>query len=150
MNASLTGQDTLKLNDTIIDELANAENVLITFPNELFNLEIGKNGVSLYSKIENGSIVEMTLRVKRAGKKDKFLNNILSSALNDFSSFILITGEFIKRFGDGLGNITSDIYFLKGGMISKLPDTRANADGDIEQTIAEYLIKFAKAKVIKG
>jgi hypothetical protein len=31
MNVVLTGQDTLKINDTIMDELANGENVALTF-----------------------------------------------------------------------------------------------------------------------
>jgi hypothetical protein len=150
MNVVLTGQDTLKINDTIMDELANGENVALTFPNELFTVEKGKNGVALYAKNEQGSISEMTCRFKRGGANDKFMNNILNAALNDFASFVLITGEFIKRLGDGNGNITNDTYFLKGGMISKYPETKANADGDVEQAVSVYTIKFSEIKIIKG
>lgn len=147
---SLMGEDTLKINGDIIDELANGESVVMTFPNELANIEKGKNGVSIYTKNEQGTISEMTCRVLRGGSKDRLLNNLVSSQLNDFAAFTLINTEFIKRIGDGAGNIVSDIYFSRGGIITKFPETKSNATGDAEQSVSVYTLKFAEIKIIKG
>ena len=147
---ALTGGDTVKFNGQIIDELANAESVLVSFPNDLVNVDKGKNGTSIISKIENGTIAEVTMRVLRGGSKDKLINNSLQSFLNDVASFVLVKFDFIKRLGDGEGNISNDIYNLKGGSFSKLPETRSAADGNTEQAVTVYTLRFIEAKIIKG
>lgn len=147
---SLTGEDTLKINGEIIDELANGESVVLTIPNELSSVEKGKNGVALYTKNEQGTIAELVVRVVRGGSKDQLLNNIINSFLNDFAAAVLVNTEFIKRIGDGEGNILNDTYFGRGGIITKIPETRSSADGDVEQAVSVYTLKFADVKVIKG
>ena len=149
-NMVLTGDDVFKINDTIIDELANGETVSVTFPNDINNVEKGKNGIGLYAKNEAGSISETVFRVKRGGVNDRFLNNILNSMLNDLASFTLMKMEFIKRLGDGEGTIFSDTYVLKGGIFSKFPETRGDSTGSVEQAIAVYTVKCTSVSIIKG
>jgi len=144
----LTGEDTLKINGNIIEDLANGESVAITFPNELFTMEKGKNGNAIYSKNESGSITDMTARLLAGQNNDKTLNSLLLSQTQDFVGSSFVNVEFIKRFGDGSGNITSINYFLEGGMFKKEIDTKSSADGDIEQGVAVYTLQFSKVKRI--
>ena len=62
---------------------------------------------------------------------------------NDFSAYILLNAEFIKKVGDGQGNITNDTYLLTGGIPSKQVEAKTSAEGDTEQSVSIYNLKFA-------
>ena len=62
---------------------------------------------------------------------------------NDFSGYILLNGEFIKKIGDGQGNITNDTYLCTGGVPSKQIEAKSSAEGDVEQSVSVYTIRFA-------
>ena len=62
---------------------------------------------------------------------------------NDFSGYILLNGEFIKKIGDGQGNITNDTYLCTGGVLSKQVEAKSSAEGDTEQSVSVYTIRFA-------
>ena len=53
--------------------------------------------------------------------------------------------EFIKKLGDGQGNILSDIYVLSGGIFMKQVEGKSNVEGDTEQSVAIYMMKFSNA-----
>ncbi|NDK07870.1 hypothetical protein EOM39_01330 [Candidatus Gracilibacteria bacterium] len=144
----LTGDDTLKINGDIIEDLADGESVVISFPNELFTMEKGKNGNAIYAKNESGSITDMTARVLLGSNNDKTLNSLLLSQKQDFIGSSFIDVEFIKRLGDGAGNVSSVNYFLEGGMFKKEVDTKSSASGDVEQAVAVYTLQFARVKRI--
>lgn len=144
----LTGEDTLKINGDIMEDLANGESVVITFPNELFTMEKGKNGNAIYAKNESGSITDITIRVLLGGNNDKTLNSLLLSQKQDFVGSSFINVEFIKRLGDGAGNISTVNYFLEGGMFKKEVETKSTSTGDVEQAVAVYSLQFANVKRI--
>ena len=52
---------------------------------------------------------------------------------------------FTKRVGDGTGKITYSSYPMQGGVFTKLPDMKENVNGDKEQAIITYNMKFALA-----
>jgi hypothetical protein len=141
---SITGADTLKINGQQIVNLADGDNSNVTFPSEISTIKTGKNGNTLYAQNFQGENAELSLRIMRGSPDDKYLNNLLSNQKSDFASFVLIDAEFIKRVGDGAGHITSDIYLLAGGMFSKNPEAKSNSEGDIEQSITIYTMKFSK------
>lgn len=140
---SLTGSDTLKLNLRVLADVADGDFATLTFPNDLADLKTGKNGNSIYAFNETGRQVELVIRVIRGSADDKWLLNQLNVMKNDFASFVLLNGEFIKRVGDGAGNITSDTYLLTGGIFSKNIETKSNAEGDTEQSVSVYTLRFA-------
>ena len=76
---------------------------------------------------------------------DKFLNNLLAQQQANFASTILMIGEFIKKLGDGAGNIQSDSYITSGGVFTKQAEAKMNVEGDTEQSIAIYTVKFSNA-----
>jgi hypothetical protein len=71
------------------------------------------------------------------------LNGLYAQQQANFAGTILVIGEFIKKLGDGQGNITNDTYISQGGIFSKGIEARTNVEGEAEQSVAIYTIKFA-------
>lgn len=142
---ALSGQDTIILNNQVLTGLADGNFVELTFPNDIANVKTGKNGNSIYGFNESGKQCEAKIRVLRGSSDDKFLNNLLTQQQLNFAGTVLLTGQFIKKIGDGAGNITSDTYIMSGGVFTKIPEAKSNAEGETEQSLAIYTIKFTNA-----
>ncbi len=142
---ALSGQDTFILNNYVFTGLADANYVELTFPNEIANAKTGKNGNSIFGFNESGKQCEVKIRVLRGSADDKFLNNLLSQQQANFAGTILMQGQFTKKIGDGQGNITSDTYILSGGIFMKIPEGKSNAEGETEQSLALWMMKFTLA-----
>ena len=142
---SLVGNDTIQIQGRILNALADQDNASLTFPNELMSVKTGKNGNSLYAYNNTGEQCELVLRVIRGSTDDKFLNTLLAQMKYDVPSFILLTGRIVKRIGNGLGSITNDTYLLSGGVFTKQVETKSNSEGDTEQSISIYTLKFTLA-----
>lgn len=139
---SLTGDDVIQLNvaPNLTEELADGDAVTVTIPNDLVNIQVGKNGNAIYAKDENGNRFDMEIRVLRGTASDaQLLAKYLSQRAN-FSGSTFITGQFIKHFGDGLGNVQAYTYTLGGAMIRKAPEMKSNVNGDTEQSVTVYSI----------
>lgn len=145
MSVALTGKDTVIINLRILNDLATGDTVLLEFPDDLVDAKVGKNGNTIYAYKASGLVVNATLRLIRGSADDKFMNALNAQFLNDPAGFVLIQGEFIKRVGDGKGNITTEIYQLNGGVISKMPAAKENVEGDTEQSVVAWPIKFANS-----
>ncbi len=140
---ALSGADTISINNHIFADLADGNAVELTFPNEIANVKTGKNGNSLYGLNESGRQSELKIRVLRASADDKFLNNLLAQQQNNFSGFPLMIGNFVKKIGDGKGNVTSDTYITSGGVFTKQVEAKMNVEGDTEQSVSIYTMKFS-------
>lgn len=139
---TVTSNDTLVLNGNVFNDLASDTVTKIDLPNELVNIKTGKGGNSVIAQNAQGLNSNLTIRLNRGSSDDQFLNNILKGSLTDFPSTTLLNGSFVKRLGDGQGNVVSDVYGLNGGTISKIPGGEENTSGDVEQGIVTYNIKF--------
>lgn len=139
---SLVGNDVIKLNDRIFSDFADGDVAKLTYPNDLANVKTGKNGNSIVSFKNDGRQADFTIRPLLGSSDDKFLNKLFNLFKNDPSAFSLITGEFTKMVGDGSGNVTAVTYILSGGTPIKFPEPTDNADGDTEQAVAQYGLKF--------
>lgn len=142
---TLTGKDTIIINDRTIVDVADGDTVNIDYPNELVGIKTGKNGNAIYNLNETGKQADVTLRILRGSADDKFLNSLKLSMERDFPSFTLLTGQFIKRIGDGQSNITKEIYNLNGGIFSQSSSAKENVEGDTEAAVVIYNIKFSNA-----
>jgi len=118
----------------------------LTFPNDISAVKIGKDGNAIYSENKTGQMSELKVRVIRASADDKFLTGLLASQNASFASFVLMQGSFIKKLGDGLGNLTSDTYILGGGIFKRNVDGKANVEGDTEQSVSIYTLHFASSQ----
>lgn len=142
---ALSGSDTININNTVLADLADGNCVELTFPNDIANVKTGKNGNSIYGLNESGKQCEVKVRVLRGSSDDKFLNNLLAQQQANFAGTVLLIGQFIKKIGDGLGNITSDTYIMSGGVFTKQIEGKTNVEGETDQSIAMYTIKFSNA-----
>ena len=135
---SLTGQDTLIINGTIITTLADANAVDLTFPTDFAAVKRGKDGNIIYAKNEEGRKAPMTVRVLLGGVDDKAFNSLLQLWKQSSSDFPLITGAYYKRVGDGQGNISVKVHQLTGGVLKNNPQAMTNVEGNTDQSIAVY------------
>ena len=143
--ASLTGSDTTVINGRVLLDFADADNVLLTFPNDIATVKTGKNGNSIYALNSSGYQADVVLRIIRGSRDDKFLNELLALQTQDFAATTLLTGTFVKRVGDGAGGITSDTYEMSGGMFTKQVEGKSNVEGDTDQSLSIYTMKFTNA-----
>lgn len=140
---ALTSNDTLTLNGNVFNDFAYGDNCTISLPNELVNMKTGKNRNTVISQNATGFNGSATLRIMRGSADDQFLLGFVPTTKSDFPSTVLLGGTFVKRIGDGQGNVSNDTYTIAGGAIGKLPDGKENVEGDTEQGVVVYNIKFA-------
>jgi hypothetical protein len=146
----LSGQDTIIINNRILVDLADANVAELDFPNEIAGVKTGKNGNSIFSLNETGRQADLKLRLIRGSSDDKFLNGLMANQIANFSGFVLMIGQFIKKLGDGAGNILNDSYIVSGGVFTKPVPAKSNTEGDAEQSIAMYTLKFTNAPRVLG
>lgn len=139
---SLTGEDTIQIDSRVLLDLADQDAVKLEYPNDIANVKASKNGNTIFAFNETGRLVEVTVRVLIGSSDEKYLNARLQEMKNSFSDFILLTGSFSKRVGDGQGNITTDVYQCTAGVFKKQVNAKTSAEGDVEQSVAEYMILF--------
>ena len=145
MIVSLTGDDTIKINDRILVDFAVGDTAVLDFPNEIMQAKTGKDGNSIFAFNNTGRQCTFVLNILRGGADDIFLNNLFASLVNNPAGFTLLTGEFIKNIGDGQGNIKQDIYVLSGGTFKRGVNAKENADGETEQAISTWNLLFTNA-----
>lgn len=142
---TVTSNDTLVLNNRVFNDFAVDDVTAISFPNELVTMKTGKNGNTIYAQNQQGQNANAVIRLMRGSSDDQFMQGIIQASLADFPSTVLMAGSFVKRLGDGQGNVLSDVYSLSGGVVSKLVEGKENVAGDVAQAESVYNIKFASA-----
>jgi hypothetical protein len=145
MDISLNGNDTISLNGYLLTKFVDKDYGILTFPNELATYKIGKLGnTAIIAMAAMGLLGELTLRILLSSPDDAFINSIQRAFVSDPPSFELVTGQIVKRSGDGAGNVSNVIYYLEGGTPTNIPEAHSNADGDEEQGVTIWKFKFAK------
>lgn len=142
---TITSNDTVVLNNRVFTDFAVDDVTSITFPNELVTVKTGKNGNTIYAQNQQGLNGTMTMRLMRGSGDDQFMQSQIQASLVDFPSTVLLAGSFVKRLGDGAGNVLNDVYNLSGGVISKPVEGKENVAGDVTQAESIYVVKFASA-----
>lgn len=140
---TVTSNDTLVLNDHVFNDLATDDVTVITFGADFTNRKTGKNGNTIYAQNAQGKNCDLMLKVLRGSSDDQFMQQLINSSPNDYPSKVLLSGTFVKRLGDGQGNVKSDTYVLKGGAIARNPDGKENVGGDTAQAEVMYKVLFA-------
>lgn len=142
---ALTGSDTLSINGRVLTGQADDNWGELKRPNDLATLKTGKNGNTLYGFNATGKNADLTIRLVRGCSDDQYLNGQLQQMIYNFAGFVLLYGQFIKKLGDGQGNITSDIYNLSGGIFQKGTESESNTSGDTKQSVTIWMFKFSLA-----
>lgn len=142
---ALTGQDQIILNDIPLKDFADGDIGTLEISNDLFSMQTGKNGNTIFAYDEAGRNAILTVRVLMSSSDDKRLNGLVPKH-EGFASTVLMNGSVVKMVGDGAGKISYNTYLLKGGLISKKPNMTSNVNGETSQAVVEYVIQFADAE----
>lgn len=142
---ALSGSDTMTLNNRLFADFADGNCIEITFESDIASVKTGKNGNSIYGLNETGKQATVKIRLIRGSSDDKFMNGLLAQQQANFAGFPLMIGSFIKKLGDGQGNVTSDTYIMSGGVFTKQVEAKTNVDGEAEQSVSLYTMKFSNA-----
>lgn len=144
MLETLTSDDTLTLFNRVFNDFADGDVSVINIPNNIVNMRTGKNQNTIYALDQSGNNADATLRFMRGSSDDIFMQSQYANMLQDFSSFVLGAGQFVKNLGDGQGNVVRDVYDLSGGIFTKQPETSSNQQGGTDQGVAIYHMKFSR------
>jgi hypothetical protein len=139
---ALSGDDTTNIGGVVLADQADGDVTELSIPNEIATVKTGKNGNSIYSFNATGLQCDVKVRVVRGSDDDKYLNGIVQDWKNDPAGFVLLEGEFVKRIGDGRGNITYDTYVMNGGVPTRQVPATENVEGGTDQSVAVYEFKF--------
>lgn len=142
---AVTGDDTIQVAGRTLTAFGNADNSMLTFDGDIAKVAKGKNGNAIFAKDTTGEIAKLVLRILRGTDDDIFLNGLRSQQQGDFPSFVLLSGYFVKRVGDGKSNVANDAYYLADGIFTKNIDVKENLAGDTDQALSIYNISFASA-----
>ena len=141
---ALTGDDSIIINDIPLNDFADGDIGSLSLPNNIFDMQTGKNGNTIFALDESGNNATLTVRVLMSSNDDKRLNGMIPKS-KGFAQSVLATGSVVKQVGDGQGNVSYNTYLLAGGMVQKKPDVKSNVNGDASQAVIEYVIQFAEA-----
>ena len=151
-SVSLTGQDSTVFfragTPLVLSGFADGDTVMLEYPNNSVEAKPGKNGNIIYAFNSTGVLVNASLRLLLGTNDDKFFNSRFAELQQDIASFILLEAEFVKRVGDGQGNITAVTYRLGGGIIQKPPMVKENVEGDTEQSVVVWQVLFTNSNRI--
>jgi len=142
---ALSGDDTVVIQQRNIVDLATGDYAEVTFPNGVADLKTGKNGNSIVGFNYSGLQCEFKLMLIRGSADDQFFQNLLSQFIANPAGFVLLSGNFVKNLGDGAGNIIQDTYVLSSGIFIKIPEMKSNAEGETNQSMSTFTMKFANA-----
>ena len=118
----------------------------LTAPNELSTITTGYNGNSLGSHNEPGRQRECTLRLVKGSEDDKRLNKNYNLWKNRDSKFKPLSMAFTKHIAHSDGSITKDTVECFFGLPSGQPTQATNTEGDTEQVISVYVLRFGNSE----
>jgi hypothetical protein len=140
---ALTGDDSVVLDGTSIADFAEGTISDLNFDAEIANLKAGKGGNAIIAPNAQGNVGSLRMRLIRGSADDRFLNDRQRQQLADLPSFVLIEGQIVKRVGDGGGGVTYETYIVSGGIFTRQVGNHSNVEGETDQAVAVYEIKFA-------
>ena len=142
---SLTGKDVVVINGRVFKNFADATIAELTYNGDLMNVKASRDGSAIYAMNEDGRVSVLKLRLLLGSSDDKYMNSILAAMKLDPAGFILMSGSFTKRVGNGAGDSNLVVYQCSGGAIEKMPSAMSSASGDTNQSVVEWSIKFGNS-----
>jgi hypothetical protein len=142
---AFSGSDTIKINDRVLNDFADGDVLVLDYEGDLVAVKKGKSGNTIVTYSAQGEVAKVSLRLLRGSPDDKFMNDLLSRMRNDPSAFVLLTGEFTKVIGDGLGGKSTEIYIFSGGAFQKMPGGISTMESNPEASVIVYNLIFGNA-----
>lgn len=147
MTDAYTSKDIVKVKDYrgefILSDFANASVIETTAENELSSLTTGYNGNGLGAHNEPGRQRVANIRLVKASGDDKRFNENYTLWKNRDSRFRPLEISFTKNIAHEDGSITLDTLYCYFGLPAGQPSQVDNTEGDTEQVVSAYSIRFA-------
>lgn len=140
--SAVAGKDVLIINGQVFTGYADADAIKFEPQGTIAQMKVSKDGNSIYAMQYSGIVGKLTVRLVRACFDDQTLNGLLQQWIADPAGFVLMSGSYVKRVGDGKGNTTSEVYQLAGGVFEAIPMAASNMDGNTEQSVTVYTLLF--------
>ncbi len=140
--SAVAGKDVLIINGQVLTGYADADAIKFEPQGPVAQMKVSKDGNSIYSMQYSGIVARLTVRLVRGCFDDTVINGLLQQWIADPATFTLLTGSYVKRIGDGKGNVTSEVYQFAGGVIESIPSGHSNMDGNTEQSVTVYTFLF--------
>lgn len=132
--------------DWILSDFADGTVAELSAPNELSAITTGYNGNSLGSHNEPGRQRDLTLRVVKGSSDDKRLNVSYNLWKNRDRKFKPLTITFTKNIAHSDGTITNDKVTCWFGLPTGQPTQMADTNGNTEQVVSIYTIRFGNSE----
>lgn len=139
---AIAGDDVLIINGQVFTGYADADAIKFEPQGPIAEMKVSKDGNSVYALKFSGIVAKLTLRLIRGSFDDIFLNGLLQQWIAAPSLFILMSGSYVKRIGDGKGGLVNEVYQMAGGVFEAIPPGTSNMDGNIEQMVTVYTFMF--------
>lgn len=138
---AVIGNQTLILNNRDYKDFADGTIISVTPGGPLADGLVNKDfSLSFVRNIQN-FMHTLTIRIKRGSSDDIELNKQYNSLLNNsIASLKLFEGTLSQELGDGYGNISHEVWEIKGGLINDREETIMNVGGEAGQTVIVYKI----------
>ena len=147
---SITGQDTLTIDGVPINDWFDANCGEYTYSGEIAKMKKGKNGNTIVAMDETGNVMDIKIRLLASSTDDARFQEKLTGFVQNPTGFVGMSGTLVKRYGDGTGNAKKITYVLSFGIFSKNIDATTNSEGDANQGVAIYVLKFGTANRVIG
>lgn len=143
--------DSLKINNALITDLGDGDVITITFPNETSSTKNTYGSGAIITPNVQGGIAEVILRVPQgADRSETYMQSLLSLTVGGGNPIAtgLLFATFTKVLSDGVRQYKY-IYELNGGSFFKYIDIKSNGEGDTDQGISVYSMRFSEGKRIR-
>lgn len=145
-----TSSDTIVCTDYqgkwVLTDFAAGAVAELSAPNDISSTTTGYNGNSLGAHNEPGRQRELSLRLVKGSSDDKRFNKNYNLWKDRSIRFKPIKMSFTKNVAHEDGSITKDTVDCFFGLPSGQPTQVSNTEGDTEQVISVYMIRFGNSE----
>lgn len=143
--SALVGKDVLIINGRQLRNFSDGDTIKIEGSEALTQMTTGKNQNTIYAYSYKGKNMKLECRLIMGSSDDQFLVGLLQQYNQNPPAFPLMTMEYDKTVGDGLGNLSLSIYLGTGMAFEFQPSAMENVAGETNQ--ASRVWKFVIANV---
>lgn len=145
-----TSSDTVVCTDYqgkwVLSDFAAGAVAELSAPNDISSMATGYNGNSLGAHNEPGRQRELSLRLVKGSSDDKRFNKNYNLWKDRSIRFKPLKMSFTKNVAHEDGSITKDTVDCFFGLPSGQPTQVSNTEGDTEQVISVYMIRFGNSE----
>lgn len=145
-----TSSDTVVCTDYqgkwVLSDFAAGAVAELSAPNDISSTTTGYNGNSLGAHNEPGRQRELSLRLVKGSSDDKRFNKNYNLWKDRSIRFKPLKMSFTKNVAHEDGSITKDTVDCFFGLPSGQPTQVSNTEGDTEQVISVYMIRFGNSE----